>query len=91
MQPTPDHPQWAMHVIVWHGPKFGHRISLETQRQGCHPYGVSLGSWTGIGIPEPVLTLASVRITDTFEQHLTTRYGIRDELPLSWTEEVDPR
>jgi hypothetical protein len=74
-------PQWALHVIVYHGQGFGHGIWLETQRQGREPIGSSLGTWTGLGIPEDVLELATARLSDTLYEHLLTRYSIRTELP----------
>jgi hypothetical protein len=76
-----ESPQWAMHVIVFHGPTFGHRIRLETQRQGCAPVASSLGTWKGMGIPESLLELATARVADTLHLHLETRYGIAQELP----------
>lgn len=81
-----DKPQWALHVIVWHGQSFGHKIELETQRQGCAPSPIrSLGSWKGLGVPESVAELAQAQLGDTLYEHLVTRYGIQEELRLPFS------
>jgi hypothetical protein len=80
----PEKVQWSLLVQVLHGPKFGHRISLQEQTTGRGPWEQSLGSWKGIGIPDTVLSLAGARIISVFDEHLTTRYGIANELPLTW-------
>lgn len=82
--------QWALHVIVWHSPQFGHRLSLETQRQGRDSYERTLGWWKSIGIPGSVLTDARSVLDATFTEYLTTRYGIQDEIPNLWTGEKEP-
>jgi hypothetical protein len=69
-----------MGVIVYHGRRFGHRIELETQRQGLDTCYLSLGTWKGLGIPEDLLELATARTADTLWSHLVTRYTIAQEL-----------
>lgn len=83
-------PQWAMHVIVWHGPSFGHSITIETQTQGRPPFEHPAGTWKDLGVPEPVLTAARCALDAIFTQHLTTRYGIANELDLWWGDEPEP-
>jgi hypothetical protein len=82
--------QWAMHVLVYHGRGFGHGIWMETQRQGSHPYGMPLGSWTGLGIPEDIAELAQARVGDTLYEHLITRYTLRNSSILRWAGVPEP-
>ena len=82
--------QWRLGILIYHGSAFGHRISLETQRQGYDTVERTIGSWKGLGIPESVLTQASAVLTAAFEEHLVSRYGVAGELPLRWAGEPDP-
>jgi hypothetical protein len=82
--------QWALHVIVWHGPSFGHQITIETQPQGREPWSQSAGSWKGIGLPGDVLQGARAMLDSIFTEHLVTRYGIQDELPFHVVSEGEP-
>jgi hypothetical protein len=82
--------QWAMLVKVLHGPAYGHRIEMETRIIGRSSHVEALGSWRGVGIPEGVILPATAYVTAALHEHLITRYGIRDELPLKWSGEPDP-
>jgi hypothetical protein len=86
-----QHWQYRLLATVFHGPKFGHYMELAVAingRRGVRTIG--LGQWKGLGIPEPVLRQASGLLVATWEEHLTTRYGIAGELPLKWGGEPDP-
>jgi hypothetical protein len=39
-----------------------------------------VGRWRGIGVPGPLLDLATALVADTVEAHLQGRYGIQDVL-----------
>jgi hypothetical protein len=91
MRSTPqEKPQWRLGVIVYHGPRFGHRLELETQRQGFDTICSSIGQWTGIGIPDPVLSHARAIVDAAFTDHLISRYGVANQLWDPRTEGPEP-
>lgn len=88
-----DTTNWQFRLLgtVFHGPKFGHYMEMERQikgRDGTTRTG--LGQWTGVGIPEDVFRSASGLLVAAWEEHLITRYGCRDELPMRWAGEGEP-
>ena len=85
-----EKPQWRMGVIVYHGRDFGHRLELETQRQGQATRFTSLGSWKGLGIPESVLNEASALVMACLTEHLVTRYGVQGEIDFRRGGEPEP-
>jgi hypothetical protein len=81
MRSTPESkPQWRLGVIVYHGPNFGHKLMLETQRQGFDTIETSIGSWKGLGIPDAVLNHARAILDSCFTDHLVSRYGVANQL-----------
>lgn len=82
--------QYALSVGVYHDPSFGHRMELWHGKTAIPPLVRSLGSWKGLGIPEPVLNDALTVVHATLTEHLVTRYGVLGELPLRWSGEPDP-
>lgn len=69
-------PQWMLWCTVSHGPRFGHRLSLDTVHKHSDPYRVGQWSWTGIGVPPELMQDAEARMLAVLTEHLTTRYGI---------------
>lgn len=82
--------QWALLFKVLHGPKFGHRIEIEVQKRGLTGVTFSGGTWTGLGIPAEVLEKVRAQLDAIVSDHLITRYGLREELPMKWSGEPDP-
>jgi len=89
---VPDEPvevaQWTLDITVYHARGFGHRLraSVLAKRGGW----VTVGSWPwrGLGFPSELLPDIHARIEAVIDEHLLTRYGIRDELPLRWAGEA---
>jgi hypothetical protein len=75
-----ENPQWRVGLVVYHGPNFGHRIEIETQRQGQETQYIEAGSWKGIGVPKRIAMDASVLLEAIVMEHLEHRYGIQEEL-----------
>lgn len=65
---------------VWHD-NHGWHI-LEISELGKRGWGAPrrVGRWRGIGVPGPLLDLATALVADTVEAHLQGRYGIQDVL-----------
>lgn len=82
--------QWAMLVKVLHGPKFGHRIEIQLRSKARETLTLDGGTWTGLGVPDDVLVCIRAQLDAILTDHLVTRYGIREELPLKWSGEPDP-
>lgn len=83
--------QYRQLLTVYHGPKFGHYLEMETITKGRRDgIRTGLGRWTGVGIPESVLRQSSALVIARWEEHLITRYGVAGELPLKWGAEPDP-
>jgi hypothetical protein len=83
--------QFRLLATVYHGPKFGHYMEMETRSKGRDATNrKGLGQWTHVGIPEDVLSVSSGLLVATWEEHLITRYGVAGELPLTWRVEPDP-
>jgi hypothetical protein len=85
------HWQFRLLATVYHGASFGHYMELETQIKGRDSTKrIGLGQWTGVGVPADVLYSAGGLLLATFDEHLTTRYGVREELPWPPRAERDP-
>lgn len=83
--------QYRQLLTVFHGPKFGHYLEMETISKGRdNGIRTGLGTWNGSGIPEQVLRESSALIVARWEEHLITRYGVWGELPELWRAEPDP-
>lgn len=83
--------QWTLTVTIYHGPSFGHVLEMATETKGrpdrmTHD---TIGSWKGIGVPEPVMTQALAVVNAAIQEHLVSRYGVQELLP-AWPDEVDP-
>jgi hypothetical protein len=81
--------QWTLDVSVFHVKGFGKRLQAATlgQRGGWHSAGT--WQWTGLGVPAALLPDIQARICAVIVEHLTTRYGIQEELPFRWAGEPD--
>lgn len=90
MDHGPEKWQWAMLVKVLHGPKFGHRVEIQLRSKARETLTLEGGSWTGLGVPGDVLQSLRSQLDAIVSDHLVTRYGIRDELPLKWSGEPGP-
>lgn len=83
--------QWQMTLTIYHGAGFGHRIELtQISTNRVNEWHKGLGSWKGLGIPEPVLNDVNAYLTSVFTEHVMTRYGIQGELPYTWAGEPEP-
>ena len=72
--------QWELAAQVWHDNHGWHIIEISElgKRGWSTPHRV--GRWRGIGVPGPLLDLATACVADTLEGHLIRRYGIQDTL-----------
>jgi hypothetical protein len=82
--------QWAMHLLIWHGPDFGHMITLQQQRQGADPETVDWWKWKGLGVPKEVLDQVQAWTSAVVADHLVFRYGVQDILFKDRPEEISP-
>lgn len=70
--------QWAETLYIIHGPSFGHRIVLATQRQGCEPQTHMDWSWRGLGTPAEIIQSVQAYAGAVAAEHLVARYGVAD-------------
>lgn len=82
--------QWALSVGIYHDPSFGHRIEMWHGNTSRPPKLTHLGSWKGLGVPEPVIRDAETVVLAALTEHLVTRYGVQGELPITWAGEPEP-
>lgn len=82
--------QWSFLVQVLHGQQFGHRIEYRIKSRGRQEYVTSGGNWKGLGVPKEILDMTLAHVDAIVGDHLVTRYGIQDELPLKWSGDPDP-
>ena len=73
-------PQWMLWATVSHGNRFGHALTLQTVTKRSEPVEVGRWSWTGIGVPAPLIEDAEGRLCAVLTEHLVTRYGVAQGL-----------
>jgi hypothetical protein len=72
--------QWTLDVTVFHGRGFGHRIRARVldRRGGWNDVGT--WTWTGSGVPAPLLLDIEARVRGVIAEHLISRYGLAERL-----------
>lgn len=90
MEGNKRHWQWALSVVIYHGPGFGHCVDIIEHLKAREPKTSLAGQWNSLGVPEPVLTSLRTSIDARITEHLVARYGVQGELPTLWAGEPDP-
>jgi len=72
--------QWTLDVTVWHEPTFGHVIHARTLGRHGGWKNVGTWRWTGLGVPDVILSDLTSRIHGVISEHLVTRYGVQGTL-----------
>jgi hypothetical protein len=80
--------QWTLDCSVFHVDGYRHVVLARVLGRRGGWVSVGSWSWTGLGVPEPLVNDLQARIAAVVAEHLVTRYGVEGELPLRWAGEV---
>jgi hypothetical protein len=81
--------QWTFDVSIYHRSDLGHilRGAVLDRRGGWHVVGT--WTWKGLGVPAELVSDIQARVSAVVAEHLVTRYGIANQLPLRWAGEPE--